>query len=149
MKIQKLAIATVVGAVFLLLLDMVWYTMVMKDSMNMPNARVDAAGEPAPDMMWMIISYVIFALAFVSIFSKWNGGGSKVNSGLNFGLWTGVMVGLGLNLMWFSLTTMMTLSQVLTDGVYTIVKYILLGIVVAYIAGAGGGDRQGGGKIPG
>lgn len=143
MKIQKLAIATVVAAVVLLLLDMVWYTMVMKDSMNMPNAR------PEPDMMWMIISYVISALAFVSIYGKWNGGGSPVNSGLNYGLWMGLLVGLGMNLMWYSLSTMMTLNQVLVDAAYTIVKYIIVGIVVAYIAGSGHGDRQGGGKIPG
>lgn len=142
MKIQKLAIATVVAAVVLLLLDMVWYTMVMKDSMNMPNAR------PEPDMMWMIISYVIFALAFVTIYSKWDGGSSPVNSGLNFGLWTGLMVGLGLNLMWFSLTTMLTLNQVLVDAAYTIVKYIVVGIVVAYLTSSGG-DRAAGGKIPG
>ena len=100
MKIQKLAIATVVAAVVLLLLDMVWYTMVMKDSMNMPNQR------PEPDMMWMIISYVIS-------------------------------------------TTLVTLNQALMDSVYSIVKFILLGIVIAYVAGGGHGDRQGGGKIPG
>jgi hypothetical protein len=143
MKIQKLAIATVVAAVVLLLLDMVWYTMVMKDSMNIPNTR------PEPDMMWMIISYVIFALSFVTIYSKWDGGSSKVNSGLNFGLWTGLMVGLSMNLMWYSLTTTETLNQVFVDAAYTIVKYIVVGIVVAYLAGSSHGDRQGGGKIPG
>ena len=51
MNFQKLAIATVVGTVFLLLLDMVWYTQIMKDSMDMPNMR------PEPDMMWMAVSY--------------------------------------------------------------------------------------------
>ena len=142
MKIQKLLIATVAGTVFLLLMDKVWYTMIMKDSMNMPGAR------PEPDMMWMVISYVIFALAFVSIYGKWNGGGSKVNSGLNFGLWTGIMIGLGLNLMWYSLSTAMTLTQTLTDGVYSIVKYIILGIIVAFLTSEGG-TRGGGGKTPG
>jgi hypothetical protein len=143
MKIQKLAIATVAGAVFLLLIDMLWYTMIMKDSMNMPGMR------PEPDMMWMIIGYVIFSLGFVSLYGKWNGGDSKVNSGLNFGLWTGIMIGVGMNLTWYSLSTAMTISQTLTDGAYTIVKYILLGIVVAYLSSDGGGSRQGGGKVPG
>ncbi len=143
MNFQKLAIATVVGAVFLLLLDMVWYTMVMTDSMDAPNMR------PEPDMMWMVISYIIFALAFAGIYSKWSGGGSKVNSGLNFGLWMGLLGGLSMNLMWFSLTTMMTINQALTDSVYTIVKYILLGIIVAFVYGMGSGDRgkaSGGGE---
>ncbi|MBK9103775.1 MAG: hypothetical protein IPL92_04225 [Saprospiraceae bacterium] len=131
MNVQKLAIGTIAGAVFLLLADMVWYTQIMKDSMDMPNMR------PDPDMMWMIISYVIFALAFTAIYSKWSGGGSKVNSGLNFGLWVGILGGLAMNLMWFSLSTNMTLNQALTDSVYTIVKYILLGIIVAYATGMG------------
>lgn len=149
MKIQKLAIATVAGAVFLFLVNMLWYSMIMKDSMDMPNARVDASGQPAPDMMWMVISYLIFSLAFVSIYSKWNGGDSKVNSGLNFGLWMGILGGLGMNLLWFSLTTDMTMSQTLIDSVFTIVKFILLGIQVAYLSASGMGDRQGGGKIGG
>ncbi|HSF89265.1 MAG TPA: hypothetical protein VLA46_07600 [Saprospiraceae bacterium] len=143
MNFQKLAIATVAGAVFLLLLDMVWYTMIMTESMDMPNMR------PEPDMMWMIISYVIVALAFAAIYSKWSGGGSKVNSGLNYGLWIGLLAGLGMNLMWFSLTTSMTLNQVLSDSVYTIVKYIIAGIIVAFVYGMGSGDRgkaSGGGE---
>jgi hypothetical protein len=143
MKIQKLAIAAVAGTVFLFLLDWLWYATLMKDSMNMPNAR------PEPDMMWLVISYIVFSVAFVSIYGKWSGGGSKVNSGLNFGLWTGIMVGLAMNLMWFSLTTTITLNQALIDAVYTIVKYILLGILVAYLASDGSGSRQGGGKVPG
>lgn len=143
MKIQKLAIATIGGTVLLFLLDWVWYGMIMKDSMNMPGAR------PEPDFMWLVISYVIFSLAFVTIYSKWNGGGSKVNSGLNFGLWMGILGGLAMNLMWFSLMDVMTLGQSLTDSVYTIIKYILLGIVVAYLSSDSGGDRQGGGKTPG
>jgi hypothetical protein len=143
MNFQKLAIATVVGAVFLLLLDMVWYTMVMTDSMDMPNMR------PEPDMMWMVISYIVVALAFAGIYSKWSGGGSKVNSGLNYGLWIGLLAGLGMNLMWFSLTTSMTLNQVLSDSAYTLVKYIIAGIIVAFIYGMGSGDRgkaSGGGE---
>lgn len=149
MKIQKLLIATVVGAVFLLLADMVWYTMVMTDSMDMPNARLNAEGQPYPDMMWMVISYIIVALAFSAIYSKWSGGGSKLNSGLNYGLWMGLLVGLGMNLMWFSLVTTMTLNQTLIDSAYTIVKYVILGIVVAYAYGMGDGARgkaSGGGE---
>jgi len=143
MKIQKLAIATVAGTVFLFLLDYLWYGMIMKDSMDMPGAR------PEPDMMWMVISYIIFSFGFVSIYGGWTGGSGKVNSGMNFGLLTGVMVGLGLNLMWYSLSTAMTLSETLVDAGYSIVKYLLLGILVAFLSASGMGDRQGGGKIGG
>jgi len=153
MKIQKLAIGTLAGAVVIFLLDMVWYTMIMTDNMDVSIARLNAEGQPAPDMMWMIIGYIVFALAFTSIYAAWSGGSSKVNSGLNFGIWTGLLVGLAMNLMWFSLTTLMTLSEAMTDSVYTIVKCIILGIVVAYATGHPSGDGHrgkdtGGGQTP-
>jgi hypothetical protein len=134
MKIQKLAIGAAAATVFLFLVDYVWYAVLMKDSMNMPNAR------PEPDFMWLVISYIVFSVGFVSIYGAWSGGSSKVNSGLNFGIWTGIMVGLGMNLMWYSLTTSVTLNQAFMDAAYTIVKYILVGIVVAYATGHPGGD---------
>jgi hypothetical protein len=134
MKIQKLAIAALVATVLLFLLDWVWYGMIMKDSMTMPGMR------PEPDMMWLVISYIVFSIAFVSIYGAWSGGASKVSSGLNFGIWTGLMVGLAMNLMWFALSTNLTLSQAITDAVYTIAKYIVVGIGVAYALGHPGGD---------
>ena len=137
MKIQKLAIGALVATVILFLLDWVWYGMIMKDSMTMPGMR------PEPDMMWLIIGYIVFSVGFASIYSAWSGGTSKVSSGLNFGLWTGIMVGLGMNLVWFSLSTNMTLSQAVTDAVYTIVKYIIMGIGVAYATGHPGDGHRG------
>ena len=104
---------------------------------------------PEPDMVWMVISYIITALAFAAIYSKWSGGGSKVNSGLNYGLWIGLFAGLGMNLMWYSLVTTMTLNQTLIESVYTLVKYMIVGIAVAYAYGMGSGVRgkaSGGGE---
>ena len=133
MKIQKLAIAAVAGTVFLFLIDWVWYGILMKDSMNMPDSK------PEPDFMWLVISYIIFSVAFASIYGSWSGGSSKVNSGLNFGILIGLMVGLAYGLLHYSLSTSMTLHQVLVNSGYTIVKYIILGIIVAYASDHPGG----------
>ena len=133
MKIQNLAIAAVAGTVFLFLIDWLWYGMLMKDSMTMPDAK------PEPDFMWLILSYIVFSVAFVSIYGSWSGGSSKVNAGLNFGVWIGMMVGLALSLLHYSLSTSMTLNHVLVNAGYTIVKCILLGIIVAYASGHPGG----------
>lgn len=145
MKIQKLAIGAIAATVVLFLLDWLWYGMIMKDSMNDTNAR------PEPDFMWLTISYIIFSVAFVSIYLAWSGGSSKVSAGLNFGLWTGILIGLGLNLTWFAVSTNMTLSHTFTEAVYTTVKLIIVGIVVAYATGHPGGHRgkdSGGGQTP-
>jgi len=134
MKIQKLVTGVVLSTVVLFLLDWAWYGILMKDSMSNPNAR------PEPDMMWLAISYVVFSIAFVSIYGGWAGGGSKISSGLNFGLLAGLMVGVGLNLTYYAVTTTMTLSHTFTDAAYTIVKFIIVGILVAYGTGIPGGS---------
>ena len=127
MNFQKIATGAVIGTVFLFLVDWVWYGMLMKDQMN------DSVGRPQPDFMWLIIGYLVFTFAFVTIYLNWSGGSSKVNAGMNFGMWVGLMTGIGMNLINFSVTTILSLSQTFTEGAYMIVKFVVLGIIVAFV----------------
>jgi hypothetical protein len=126
MNFQKIAVGAIAATIFLFLMDWIWYGMLMKDNMNA------STGRPEPDFMWLVIGYLVFSFAFVAIYMNWAGGSSKVNSGLNFGLWTGLMAGLGLSLIWYAVSTVMTLSQAFMEGAYTVVKFIIIGIIVAY-----------------
>ena len=138
MKIQKLAIAAVVSTVFLWLIDYLWYVVLMADKMTpIPNAR------PMPDMMILVLSYLIFSVAFVYIYGKGAEEGTKVSQGMKYGIWVTLLVSLSMGLMWYSLTTSPPLSQHLTEAVYGLVKYIILGILVAYLTGIPGGTRDG------
>lgn len=136
MNVQKLLIAIVVSTVFQFLLDYLWYGMIMMDNMTpMPNARTE------PDMMWLILSYIIFSLAFVYIYTKGVEHDTKLNQGMKYGIWVTILTSVAMGFLWHGLTTSPPLSERLMDMGYSLVKYILLGILVAYATGLPGGTR--------
>lgn len=136
MNIQKLLIGTVVSTVFLFLVDWLWYGMIMMDKMTMP-----ADARDQPDFMWLILSYIIFSLAFVYIYMKGVGGDTKLNEGLKYGIWIALLVSVAMGFLWHALTSATPLSERIMEMGYGLVKYILLGIVVAYATGLPGGSR--------
>jgi hypothetical protein len=142
MNTQKLLIGTVVGTIYFFLIDWLLYGMLMKDMMSYPEGFM----KEKPDMLWMIIGYLIFAGAFVWIYNKGAANTTKMGEGMRYGIALGVLWGLGMNLVWYALTNGNELSTFLIDGVATIVKFAIGGIIIAYAigvpgAGAGAGDR--------
>jgi len=63
---------------------------------------------------------------------------------MRYGIALGVLYGLGMSLVWFSLTNGNTLSTTLIGAVASIVEYAIGGIIIAYaigMPGAAAGDR--------
>jgi hypothetical protein len=154
MNTQKLLIGTVVGAVYFWLIDWVLYTMVLSGLWSMPEGYM----KESPDMLWMIIGYLIFAGAFTWIYNKGVGGDSRVMEAIRYAVALGVLFGFGWNLVWYSMSTGNPLSTYLIDGVVTIVKFGIGAIIIAYAAGipalsggglrgSGGGEGGGGGGV--
>ncbi len=153
MKNQKIAIATVVTAALIFLLDFLFYSVIMDN----PGGG-ECCMKEMPDMVWMILGDLLVALAFVVIYDKTAGGGSKMNRGINHGIWIAVFASLGMGLVWYSVMEM-EMQMVISDVIYGFVKYCVLGIVVAYLMPDGGargsathgGDRgkaSGSGEMP-
>jgi len=147
MNTQKLLIGTVVGTIYFLLVDWLLYDMILKGMWHYPEGFM----KESPDWTWMIIGYLIFAGAFTWIYGKGVANTTKVGEGMRYGIALGVLLGLGMNFVWMSLTTGNEMSTYLIDGVAAIVKYAIGGIIIAFATGmpAGvAGDRdktQGGG----
>ena len=92
--------------------------------------------------------FVLFSVAFVSIYTKAAGSGSKMSEGVNFGIWTTVLVSLSMGLMWYALSDLSTLSETLIDVGFSLVKFVILGVIVAYLVTENGerGKATGGGE---
>lgn len=144
---KKLLIATLAGTVLLFALDFVYYGMIMGGSSG------ECCMRDEPDFLWLIISYIVFSLAFAGIYDRTASHTGGAMRGVNFGLWMGLLVGVSMTIMWYSLSTNMTIGGSIQEMVYSIVKYIILGVAVSYLipttTGDGGGDRgiaSGGGE---
>lgn len=135
MKNQKIAIATIVTAVLILGMDFLFYGIIL----NSPGAG-ECCMKEAPDMMWMILGDLFFGLAFVVIYDKTAGNGSKINMGIMHGLWITILCSVAMGFVWYSLMDM-EMQATLGDMVYSLVKYCILGVIVAHLVTSSDGSR--------
>ncbi len=144
MKPEKLVLAVVVAAVFMFLMDWIWYGMLMKDYFSvMPGAK------PMPDMMWLILGIVIFSFAFVSIYAKGVSGGTPVGEGARYGLWITLLVFVPMGFIYYSMLTYAPLTEYLVDMVYRAIQLVIMGILVAYVTGLPATRNDGKGSTSG
>ncbi len=142
MNTTKLALCTLVGTVYLFLLDYLWFGILMNPG---------GAEGVDPAFQWMIIGYILLALAFCLVYAKGVEPGSPTQQGLKFGVLAGVFVYVSQNFMWLGLGDMFPCMEVdiattIQNSVFHIVELGLLGIIVAHLSGLSGdsaGSRGG------
>lgn len=130
MNTTKLAICTLVGTIYIFLMEYLWYGML---------GNGGGTEDAMPAFHWMIIGYLLIALAFCMIYGKGVEAGSATQQGMKFGLLVGLMV-VGGNFMWLSLAESfpcmgMDMTKAIKDSVFGLVEYGLLGIIVAHLSG--------------
>lgn len=140
MNTTKLVICTLVGAVYCLLIDYVYYGMLM-----------GGAGDESamPNFIWMIVGYVIFALMFCLIYAKGVEGGNPTQQGLRYGILVGFLTAVSLGFILHGVSAgggmeeWSNLGDVLRDSAYEVVKLGILGIVIAHLSGLSATTERG------
>ena len=86
-----------------------------------------------PDMMYYVAGCLIFAFAFSTLYGKWSSGNYNAGSGITFGVWLAVLLGLGSGLIEYSLHNVYdrtgTLGNVGIYLVFLVVMGLLAGVV--------------------
>ncbi len=133
MNTTKLAICTVVGTIFLFLVDYLWFSILGNSSG--PEGVM-------PAMHWMIIGYVLMSLVFCMMYAKGVEPGTATQQGLKFGLMAGLLVHVSTGFMWLAMTEAdmfpcfeMDLTALIKDSAFYLVEFALLGVIVAHLSG--------------
>jgi hypothetical protein len=125
------------GIVYFLLGWLVWGILLMNfytDNFNQCSAR------PETDMIWwaMIVSNLTFAMLLTFIL-KWSGA-KGIADGLKTGAIFGFLMGLSLDLSFYSMTTMFhNFTAVIVDVVVNTVVMAIIGLVIVLTWGKGKG----------
>jgi len=86
-----------------------------------------------PDMMYLVAGCLIFAFAFSTLYGKWSSGDYNAGSGVTFGVWLAVLLGLGEGLIDYSTSNVLDLTGTLGGvGIYLVflaVMGLLAGVV--------------------
>jgi len=141
MNTSKLLLGTLIGTVVVFLLDALFYGSLTRDVFTM----VPGYDREWPQWPWLIFGLVIFMGAFTYAYMA--GEDSKkprVPQGARYGLVIGIMFGFGMGFVLYSIQDPKPWSDYVIDGVYTVVKLVVAGALVAYFSGKGsegaGGD---------
>lgn len=86
-----------------------------------------------PDMIHLAIGCIIVGFAFSAIYGKWGHLNFGTGSGLTFGVWIGIMIGLGQGLVNYATSNIIDITGTFVDAVIYIVFYGIMGLLVGLI----------------
>jgi len=89
--------------------------------------------KPTPDHFHLIIGCIILAFAFSTIYSKWARGAHSISSGIQFGIWLGILAGFGSGIIDFAVANISDLTGTLINGVLSIVFYAIMGALASIV----------------
>lgn len=124
---KKFLLAALATFVLVMIADSLFYALFLEKFFPSPNAKV------MPDMPFLILGQVIFALVFAYMYPKGVERGTMPEQGAKYGVTIALMYGLAMDLMLFASTTGWTLQQVLIDSAYRIFILAIAGVLVAFI----------------
>ena len=135
---KKLVYAALAGFAVMFILSGIWYNAVMgdyyKDVMK-DVYRADAILDP-PNMVFITLGILIYALIMAYMFPIGYKGGSAVSEGLKFGAVIGVLITVPMTFIKMGLMSASATPEIL-DAIYQIVEKSIGGIVIAMVYGSG------------
>jgi len=86
-----------------------------------------------PDFLHLALGCLIMAFAFSVIYSKWARGAHSISQGIQFGIWLGILIGLGSGLIDYATGNMDDITGTLGNAVIYIVFFAVMGALVSLI----------------
>lgn len=86
-----------------------------------------------PDFLHLALGCLIMAFAFSVIYSKWARSAHGISQGIQFGIWLGILKGLGSGLIDFATGNMADLTGTLGNAVIYIVFFAIMGALASLI----------------
>lgn len=141
MSASKLLLGTIIGTIVFFGLDALFYGMLMRGVFT----SIEGYDREWPQWLWLIIGIILFMGAFTYIYNVGEDkDSSRVGQGARYGILMGIMIGFGMGFILYSLQEPKPIDDFLMDGVYTTIKFVILGVIIAYATGQGmegaGGD---------
>ncbi len=141
MNAMKLLIGTVVGTISVFVFDYLFYGILMREKFTL----VAGVDREWPEWLWLILGLVVVMAVFTYFYAHGASGNNRTQQGMRFGIVFGVLM-FGIGLIMYSIQIPRPLNDYLIDGVYSVVKNGIVGIIIAHaigIPGVGGGRGKG------
>ena len=144
MNTTKLFVSSIVVALVIFLLNFIWYMYLFPGSM-----MAEGISKDPPDYMWLLIGHLVLGFLFTLIYPMMVGSESKVSEGLKYGTLIGLIVFLPAAFIGYATMDLGGMGVWIIDAIGNVVKFVIAGIVLAFVSGIPGGiPDRGPGKEP-
>ena len=86
-----------------------------------------------PDMVYLVLGCLINAFAFSTIYGKWANGKFSAGSGITFGFWIAILMGLGEGMIDYATSNILDLTGILANTVVYLVFTCILGLIAGMV----------------
>jgi len=84
-------------------------------------------------MLHLIIGCIIVAFVFSTIYSKWGSDNYSATSGITFGIWVGLLLGLGEGMINYAIMDVLDLTGLLISAGTYVVFYSIMGLLAGLV----------------
>jgi len=85
------------------------------------------------DVVHLILGCLVQGFAFSTLYGKWASDGASASNGMNFGIWVGILIGLGGGLINFATGNMLDIVGTLANAVVYVVFFAIMGLLAGLI----------------
>ncbi len=107
---------------------LIWGTL-LKDFLSEHAGGATGVMRETPDMVYLVIGCIIVAFVFSTIYSKWGSDGYGTTSGITYGIWVGLLFGLGEGLIGYAVMDTSDLTGALANAGANVLCYAILGLL--------------------
>ena len=132
---KNLGIATIAGAVVLLVLGYLFYEILLGGFFENNTGTATGVMKESPQFLWLIAGQLFTAL-LLAIILKWTGVGDA-GSAAGAAACVGSLMALGLNFTMLGVANISTLTGAIVDVVVVTVLYAITGAVMGMLLGKG------------
>lgn len=128
-------VSGIAGGIFLWLAGFIFYGMMDGTAAyESEGMRAMMKGENM-DMLMLLLGHLIIGIFAAMIFNKWTRGAYSWRMGLEFGLILGVIPAVGMNMIWYSVSSGMSGMGHVVDGIFNLIAYAITGVVISLVMG--------------
>ncbi|RMA66424.1 hypothetical protein [Ulvibacter antarcticus] len=98
-----------------------------------PHILISDIMRDPPDMIHLILGCLIQGFAFSTLYSRWANGNFGLGSGLSFGIWITLLLGLGAGLIDYATSTIVDIQGTLINFIIYLIFFGITGLLAGII----------------
>ena len=128
-------VSTIVTALFNFFGGYLFWELLMGSFMESHLGTATGVMKEEPDMLWIAFGCLVSGFAFSTIYSKWAGSNHSSGNGFKFGVWAGILMGLGDRLTDYGLINTLDFTGTITNGIMYVIFFGIMGVIASFIYG--------------